>query len=286
MKSLNEGFTKEYLSKLENVSLEIQKRIHNLSYNGARKSNTKGSSIEFSDFRNYSIGDDLRRIDWNSYARFDRLFMKLFTEEKQASIHLFLDCSASMNEEKQWYSKMLAASLAYISLKNMDRVNLFICGKSMKANKLNLQSKNSFLDIIHFLDSVSTSGETNLYESIKESMKLPIGEGISVILSDFFTKGSYKEAVKLLQSKRQTIILIQVLSKEEEEPSLRGAVQLLDIESREVKEIEVSQEILREYKKALKNYKNELKEFSKTRGIQFIDVSTDSPLLKTMNRLL
>lgn len=286
MKSLNESFTKEYLSKLENVSLEIQKRIQSLSYNGARKSNTKGSSIEFSDFRNYSIGDDLRRIDWNSYARFDRLFMKLFTEEKQASINLFLDCSASMNEEKQWYSKMLAASLTYISLRNMDKVNLFICGKSMKANKLNLQSKNSFLDMIHFLDSVSALGETNLYESIKESMKLPIGEGISVILSDFFTEGSYKEAVKLLQSKRQTIILIQVLSKEEEEPSLQGAVQLLDSESQEVKEIEISQEILREYKNALKNYKNELKEFSKNRGIQFIDVSTDSPLLKTMNRLL
>lgn len=286
MKSLNESFTKEYLSKLENISLEIQKRIQNLNYNGARKSNIKGSSIEFSDFRNYSLGDDLRRIDWNSYARFDRLFMKLFTEEKQAFIHLFLDCSASMNEEKQWYSKMLAASLAYISLKNMDKVNLFICGKSIKANKLNLQSKNTFLDIIHFLDSVSASGGTNLYESIKESIKVPIGEGISIILSDFFTEGSYKEAVKLLQSKKQSIILIQILSKEEENPSFQGAVKLLDSESGEEKEIEISSEILREYKKALKNYENELKEFSKNKGIQFIRVSTDSPLLKTMNRLL
>lgn len=286
MKNLSESFTKEYLLKLENISLQIQKRIQNLSYNGTRKSNTKGSSVEFSDFRNYSMGDDLRRIDWNSYARFDRLFMKLFTEEKQASINLFLDCSTSMNEKKQWYSKMLAASLTYISLKNMDKVNLFICDKSMKANKLNLQSKNVFLEIVRFLDAVPASGETNLYESIKESVKMPIGEGVSVILSDFFTEGSYKDAVKLLQYKKQSVILIQILSEEEENPALRGAVQLLDMENGEKKDIEISPEILRNYKIALKNYKNELKEFSKNRGIQYIYVSTDSPLLKTMNQLL
>ena len=93
---LRDILTNEYLSRLEVLDMSIRKRLSAAPSSGARKSSSKGSSIEFSDFREYAQGDDLRRVDWNSYARFGRLYTKLFNEERQASINIILDGSTSM----------------------------------------------------------------------------------------------------------------------------------------------------------------------------------------------
>ena len=100
METLREALTKEYLKRLEEMAIRLKHRLSTDGYSGARRSMAKGSSLEFSDYREYAAGDDLRRVDWNGFARFGKLYLKLFLEEKQASVHVFLDCSRSMEREK------------------------------------------------------------------------------------------------------------------------------------------------------------------------------------------
>ena len=214
MPKLVEVFNKDYIGKLESFSIYMDTLLMN-GYSGARKSKAKGMSLEFSDFRPYVLGDDIRRIDWNSYGRFDKLFIKLFMEEKQGSINIFIDSSASMQAgepEKLFYAKQLAASIAYIALRNMDLVNLFAFSDEITNEKKNIQTKNLFPDLLDFLDNLPVNKESRLVNALNKIKNIPMTKGISFIISDFFSEDGYEEAVKLLQYKKQQIVLVQILS--------------------------------------------------------------------------
>lgn len=288
MNSINELLTKEYMARLERYTLDIKRKIQNTGYSGTRKSNAKGSSMEFSDFREYSLGDDFRRIDWNSYARFDKLFMKLFMEEKQATVNIFLDTSTSMSahEKKCQYSKMIAASISYVTLHNTDRLNIFGCGNGITARKDNIQSKNVFLDVVRFLDQLEYGSDTMLTASVTEAAKRHMGRGISIIISDFFSSDGYEDAVKALQYKKQDIILVQIFSEEEKNPDFTGSIRLIDSETGENKDIELTASMIEEYKRARITYENEISEFCFKRGVKFVNLCTDISLMKGINKIL
>src|SRR5882757_8486195 len=115
-----------FLHKLEQLEL-VSKKIFVGRMKGERKSKRRGSSVEFADHRQYSVGDDLRHIDWNVYGRLDKLFLKLFLEEEDLHIYSLLDTSLSMDfgdPTKLHYGKQVAAALAFIGLVNHDRVVL------------------------------------------------------------------------------------------------------------------------------------------------------------------
>ena len=114
----------EFLHKLEQLEL-VSRKIFVGRMKGERKSKRRASSVEFSDHRNYSIGDDLRHIDWNVYGRLDKLFLKLFLEEEDLHVYTLLDTSTSMDfgdPSKLLYVKREAAALAFVGLVNQDRV--------------------------------------------------------------------------------------------------------------------------------------------------------------------
>src|SRR4051812_49550440 len=116
----------EFLHKLEQLEL-VSKKIFVGRMKGERKSKRRGSSVEFADHRQYSVGDDLRHIDWNVYGRLDRLFLKLFLEEEDLHFYTLLDTSLSMDfgdPTKLHYGKQVAAALSFIGLVNHDRVML------------------------------------------------------------------------------------------------------------------------------------------------------------------
>lgn len=288
MPKLMEVITKDFLSQLDQFAIKMESVLIN-GYSGARKSRAKGMSLEFSDFRPYSLGDDLRRIDWNSYGRFDKLFLKLFMEEKQGNVNIFLDNSMSMDDgeiRKIFYGKHLSAAISYIGLRNMDVVNLFACGRTINAEKKNIKSKNLFFDIVKFLDEIPLDYETTLTQSIMGLKNYPMAKGISFIISDFFSQDGYEEAVKLLQYKKQQVILVQILSPEEMNPSLRGNFRLIDKESGQFKDIELTEDKIEAYKKALKNFQAQIQSFCMQRGQQYICLSTDIPILEGLKQCL
>jgi uncharacterized protein (DUF58 family) len=177
-------FDSDFLNKLRQLSIAARVVIPG-GNSGNRKSRSKGSSVEFSDFREYSAGDDFRRVDWNAFGRFEKLFVKLFMEEREAKISIYLDLSNSMDwgtPHKGIAARRLAAALAYIALCGMDRVSLScIYGHELKTRD-SLRGKQALPNLLNFLDNHLYQGTTLLTRAVRSSnMK---GEnGISIIIS-------------------------------------------------------------------------------------------------------
>lgn len=284
-KTLQESLTKEYLSKLSEISLRLRHKLSLEGYVGNRRTNAKGSSLEFSDFREYEAGDDLRRVDWNSYARFGKLYLKLFMEEKQATINIFLDCSRSMEQDGKFLTaKQLAASLAYIGMGGGDRVQLFLFRENIFAMQQNLTQQSRFPELVRFLDDVQAEGKTELLQSVTRSSGL--GCGISIILSDFMTEGQVEQAVKILQQKKQEVLLLQVLSMQEVSPATGGAVRLVDAETGETRDLDLTAEVVAQYQAALKRQQTALYEFCRSRDASFAMVDEQTDVLRALYEIL
>lgn len=285
MKTLEEVLTKEYLVRLEQLGQRLRARLGTDGYSGARRSTTKGTSLEFSDFREYLPGDDLRRADWNSYARFEKLYIKQYFEEKQAAFHIFLDCSRSMEAgEKFLRAKALAASIAYLAMSGGDQVHLFAFRERLAAREGGLSMQSRFLQAVRFLQPLTAEGGTDLFRAVQEAGILQ--KGVSLVFSDFMTEGRTDDAVKLLQEKKQEVILVQVLSKEELSPSAQGPVRLVDSETGQALDVEMNAGVLAAYHKALEQQANAWQEFCQRRGALFLRTAEDAPLLETVYEIM
>lgn len=273
-------FDAEFLKKLDNIALNAKITISG-GASGSRKSKAKGSSVEFSDFREYSIGDDFRRIDWNAYGRFEKLFVKLFMEEREALVNIFIDSSKSMDfgePKKSLTALKLGGVFAFLSLNNLDRVSI----NAIKGVNLNqstaVAGKNMFHRCLDFLQKMEFSGETNINTSLKKKdLKT---RGISVVISDFFSKDGFEEGIKYLLYKNQQVILIHVMSKEELNPEIFGQVRLVDSESGEERNMSITPTVLKYYEKNLNEFIGNIKGFSSKMGVTYVQVSSEDKIEK------
>ena len=269
-------FDAEFLQKLERLTLPETKLIQG-GTGGRRRSKAKGSSIEFSDFREYTPGDDYRAIDWHAYARFERLFIKLFMEEREANITIFLDTSASMDygqPSKGVLAKKLAAVFAYIALANYDRVGIAALNDGISDRYPYFSGKPGFFKALEFIDRLPFSGRTSLNKSIAGFTPLRGRKGISIFLSDFFAKDGYKEAFRYLMYEQQDITAVQILAPEELNPRFSGSLRLIDKETGDKVEVEMSPRTLNMYQKALHSYLEEFKSTCNRLDIACIQVSS------------
>ena len=273
-------FDAEFFKKLENISIKATMSMTEGTA-GGRKSKVKGSSVEFSDFREYSPGDDFRRIDWNAYGRFDKLFIKLFMEEREALINIFVDCSRSMDfgeKNKGAMALRISGILTYFALNNLDRV----CINKVQGNSLqeahSYMGKSTFKSALAFMERTEFEGSTNLSEAIKK--KDLKNRGISIVISDFFTTGSIEEMIKYLAYKKQQIIFIQVLCTEELSPGFGGEVRLIDSETGEEVNISITPKLLKAYNTKLSDMSVVIKEGVKKYGGTFMQVSSSNSLEK------
>ncbi|MGK0465650.1 DUF58 domain-containing protein [Clostridium sp.] len=273
-------FDAEFFKKLENISIKATMSMTEGTA-GGRKSKVKGSSVEFSDFREYSPGDDFRRIDWNAYGRFDKLFIKLFMEEREALINIFVDCSRSMDfgeKNKGAMALRISGILTYFALNNLDRV----CINKLQGNTLHgshsYMGKSTFKSALAFMERTEFEGSTNLSEAVKK--KDLKNRGISIIISDFFTTGSIEEMIKYLAYKKQQIIFIQVICTEELSPDFGGEVRLIDSETGEKVNISITPKLLKAYNSRLNAMSVVIKEGVKKYGGTFMQVSTSNSLEK------
>lgn len=275
-------FDAEFLKKLDTIVINTRMMM-NTGSGGNRKSRSKGSSVEFSDFREYSLGDDFRRIDWNAYGRFDRLFVKLFMEEREAVINIFLDCSRSMyfgEPKKSLAALKLSGVLAYLALNNLDRVCFNSLNRALVKQSTTFNGRGVFRHCADFLENLQFEGTTDLNSGIKK--KDFGGSGVSVVFSDFFTAGGIEDAVKYLLYKKQEVILVHILAPEELSPEITGQVRLLDSETGEVRDISVTPAVLRQYAKELSSFINNIREFCSRMGVTYIQVSSSEPIEKVV----
>jgi uncharacterized protein (DUF58 family) len=269
----------EFLARLEQLEL-VSRKIFLGRMKGERRSKRKGQSVEFADYRNYVIGDDLRFLDWNLLARLDRLFIRLFMEEEDLHFHVLLDNSLSMDfgtPSKLHYAKQVAAALGFVGLINMDRVVVEVFNSNITQTMPAARGKRSLWRLLDFLEKVEPQGTSDLTRSLRTFSLKCSGSGIVVILSDFMEKGGYEEALRYLVARHMDVYVIQILSQEEIDPELIGDLKLVDVEDADAAEITVSSPLLKRYKQNLAAYRAALYDFCTRRGVSCLFTSTDVP---------
>jgi len=248
-------FDSTFLKKIQQLSLNVRFSLDGTTA-GNRKSRSKGSSVEFSDYREYTPGDDFRRLDWNAYGRFEKLFIKLFMEEREAPVTIFLDVSRSMDwgePNKSISSRIMAAALAYISLANFDRVTLCCVDERLRQICRNVRGKNFFHIVTDVLENIQFTGESNIMKAI-EDCHIQWARGITVIISDLFTQGSMDEVLKYLAYHKQTVYVCHILSPQELRPDISESVKLVDSETGRTMDITVTPSVLNSYDRALNSF--------------------------------
>jgi uncharacterized protein (DUF58 family) len=269
----------QFLIKLEQLEL-VSRKIFLGLMKGERRSKRKGQSVEFADYRNYVKGDDLRFLDWNLYARLDRLFLRLFMEEEDLHFYLLIDNSLSMDfgtPSKLLYAKQIAAALAFIGLVNMDRVVIEAFNERLTQSLPAVRGRKSLFRVLDFLHKLEPAGPSNLRESLKTFSLKSSGKGIVVLLSDLMDKGGYQDALRYLVARQFDIYVIQVLSTEETDPELVGDLKLVDIEDADEAEITVSAPLIKRYKENLAAYQSAIQEYCNRRGISFMFTNNQVP---------
>lgn len=269
----------DFLARLEQLEL-VSRKIFQGRMKGEKRSKRKGQSVEFADYRNYVVGDDLRFLDWNLYGRLDRLFIRLFVEEEDLHFYVLLDNSLSMDfgsPSKLHYARQIAAALGFIGLVNLDRVVIEAFNDRLTQSLPPLRGRRNVWRLMDFLQKIEPAGPSDMRKALKTFSMKCSGKGIVVVLSDFMDKGGYEEAIRYLVSRQLDIYVIQILSQEEIEPEIVGDLRLVDIEDDDVAEITVSAPLLKRYKQNLAAFRAGLYEFCTRRGVTCLFTSTGVP---------
>ncbi len=186
-------FDESFLRQLERLQLLMKRPVRG-GLKGGRRSVKRGQSVEFADFRDYTLGDDLRQLDWNVLARLEKLFIKLYVEEEDITIHFLLDASASMvagEPSKLLFAKRAAAALGYIGLASEDRVAVTALVARAGRRQVALRGSGRVFRLLAALSSISAAdGPTDLVASVRHAAAQLSGRGVIVLLSDLLDPGA------------------------------------------------------------------------------------------------
>ena len=285
-------FTPDFLSRLESLRLHTRKEaLGNLQ--GSHPSPRRGTSLEFADYRRYSPGDDIRYLDWGLFARSDRLYVKLFREEVDLYVYLFVDASGSMafpsTERKFGPACDLAMALAYVVLANHDRVKLHWLQDSqpLQASPF-YQGRHRIKECATFLSTVIPDGPLDLARCVARHLAHLHRPGKAVLISDFLMPlSSFQRGLNLLRSVNLDISVIQVLSTEESNPPFpTGNMTVVEAETGAELRLDWNRNVLREYRQRLENHSRQLRGFCHQAGIDFSLYSTDLEVREFILRTL
>ena len=270
----------ELLARLEQMEL-VSRKVFRGRMKGERRSRRKGQSVEFADFRNYVPGDDLRFIDWNTYARLDRLFLKLFLEEEDLHFYALLDTSRSMDfgePTKFFYGKQIAAALGFIGLVRGDRVKIETFGARTAKAAPAFRGRRSLWRMLEYLDELEPGEAVPLAEATKSFCLRNSGKGIVVLVTDLMDKQGYEPALRYLLAREMDVYVVHVLSVEEMAPDLAGDLRLVDCEDGDEAEITVNAPVLKRYERTLSAFVDSAREFCTRRGILYVLARGDVPV--------
>ena len=258
----------KFMARLDSLDV-LSRKILQGKLQGERRSKRRGQSVEFADHRAYVVGDDLRFVDWNIYGRLDQLFLKLFMEEQDLTVHILADTSVSMSvgdPSKDLFAKRLAAALGYISLVNNNRLTVSLFADGVRAMLANVRGRSYLPQMAEMLLTTECDGFSDFEKACRDVAAGRFGSGVTIVVSDFLFKQGYESALRRLIGVKYDLYVIQVLSPQEISPELAGDLKLLDVEDADVTEITVSSALIKYYKRNLAAYCTELSDFCTQRG--------------------
>ncbi|MBO0994694.1 DUF58 domain-containing protein [Bacillus sp. SD088] len=274
---------KEFLSstlmyRLSKHQLQ-SKRMRRGHQKGGRRSMRSGTSLEFSDYRFYQPGDDLRLIDWNVYARTNKHYIKRYLDEQELVISLYIDCSKSMTLlSRKWeFAKGLTAALGFMSLASDDRVGVFPIGSDN--HPFMYKKGRAFSNrLIHYVKNVNSNERPITFsESIQKVIQPK--SSVSILISDLMEAPEKIEtALKKMQGYKQELFVIQILTEEEINPVFQGDLELIDSETQNFMNVSMSSSIKKQYQTRLLGHTEAIQKFCHMRGIGFIQCNASSSL--------
>lgn len=286
-------FNESTLTKLEQLTL-VADRVRVGVMKGDRRSRKRGSSVEFADYRDYSKGDDLRRLDWNVMARLERPFIKLLEEEEDLAVHLLLDASASMNwpdeadneTHKLAYGLRLAGALGHIALSTNDLVNVTLLNSQGDRTWGPFRGRRNGLQLLQFLETAVACGPTDLNISLRNYALRARRPGLLFLISDFLSPSGWREGLNALQARGYEIGLIHLFSPDEIDPPLGGDLKLVDIETGAEAEITLDPTTRDAYRARLQAWQAEIAATCARRHLHYIPIVTNTPWEKLILQIL
>ncbi len=245
-----------------------------------------GSSSEYADYRAYIPGDDTNKIDWNLYARFDELYLKLYMDERQMHTRIYIDASRSMdygNGKKAEMAVSLAVALAYMSVNEMDRVSIYtIKDREVAEIVPPTVGKDAFFNRIGMLNEIEFDGDSCISEAIVPSV-VGQADGMSIIISDFLTDNDYERAIDHLVSKKRDVFCIQILSYEELNPRFSGKMHLFDSENVALEyKKNIDRDVIKAYRTAIEHATGRIRNYCHARGANYLLASAEDDLGEVM----
>jgi uncharacterized protein (DUF58 family) len=275
----------ELLRRLEQLQLLAQRRAKSAA-KGERRSRARGLSVEFADYRNYVAGDDLRYLDWNLYGRLDRLFLKLYEEERELPVRLFLDASESMGfgePVKFDFARQVAAAIGYVALCGFDRVtvNVFpedVIEAPVRQALRSMRGRKSAFSYFANLERLTAEGPARLNEALRRGAIEARQPGVAVVLSDFLDPTGYDDGLAALAGRGFQVNLVQILAPDELEPVTFGDLRLIDSETGSQQEVTFGRYRLAAYKQSVEGFCRRLREFCTARGGHYFLASSATRL--------
>jgi hypothetical protein len=292
--------TPDLLRRLEQFQLLAARRAKS-SAKGERRSRARGQSVEFADYRNYSHGDDFRYLDWNIYGRLERLFVKLYEEERELPVRIFLDASESMTfgEPRKFdFARQIAAAIGYVALCGFDRVSVIpfpeLTGDADGGVRSNpetraaeaaargalraVRGKKSTLQFFRNLSGLTAGGTVQFNQALRRGALEARQAGVAIVLSDFLDPAGYEIGLNALIGRGFQVSAVQILAPDELAPATYGDLRLVDSETGGLQEVTFGRYRLKAYQQTVQNFIQRLREYCRPRGVHFFSVSSDVSL--------
>jgi uncharacterized protein (DUF58 family) len=267
------------------------------SAKGERRGRSRGQSVEFADYRNYVQGDDFRYLDWNLYGRLERLFLKLYEEERELPVRIFLDASESMSfgePPKFDFARQVAAAFGYVALSGFDRVSVVpfpampevperdpaakVREAAARGALRSVRGKKSCMQYFQNLAALSAGGSADLNQALRRGALEARHAGMAIVLSDFLDPAGYELGLNALVGRGFQVDLVQILAPEELSPSTLGDLRLVDCETGSIQEVTFGRYRLKAYQQTVQNFIQRLREYCRARGVNFFTASSNTSL--------
>jgi uncharacterized protein (DUF58 family) len=283
---LLEETTRRKLDRLQLVATKVRAG----AIKGDRRSRKHGTSIEFADYRNYAPGDDLRRLDWNIYARLERPYIKLLEDEEDLAVHVILDNSASMdwpqddaeNQNKGLFARRLFTALGYIALAGNDRLMMAALNDGQMNAFGPVRGRGQAFKMLQYAHDLKPTGVTDLNQALEDYAVRATRPGLCMLISDMFSPTGYVDGFNALLGRGYELIVLHVMSADELDPQLSGDLRLVDVETGTAQEVSIDAPMRDLYMRRVHEWRDSVRRECGRRGVTYLNLVTDTPWEKAI----
>jgi uncharacterized protein (DUF58 family) len=254
---------------------------------GGHRSPVLASGVEFADHRHYVAGDDVRHVDWKAFARHGQLTIRQFEEERDARIYVMLDLSGSMARgapPKLELAKRLAASFAYVGMRQFDRATVMPFGEDLERETRPLRTAADLPELDRFLTSCGAGGPTSFAQAVRTLGERFPQRGLVVVVSDLMAPSGWDSGFRTIGALGHELRVVHVRCAEDLSPDFQGELELLDAEDQRTVRLRVSRDLLEAYREEVQKHVTGCRDAARRAGGRFVDVPSDMPLELALRR--